>query len=132
MAEQGSRSPEAPSPHLEPSGVSGTHSPEPLPLVVWRQPLGCPGDGGCLALIEGLSPQAASHLHLLWEPVADLLEAAQAVRCLGAGKKRQRGPQELSGRNGGEPRLASRVVPDLAERGLASACLGGCPLKWLS
>lgn len=103
----------------------------PTPPAVLRQPRGCPGDRGCLALTEGLRPQAAPHLHLLWEPVAELLEAAQAVRWLGAGRKKRRGRGDLRSCPAGMEKSPG-VVPDLAERGLVSACLGGCPLKWLS
>lgn len=48
------------------------------------------------------------------------------------GAKKQSWPRELSGRKGGECRLALGVVPDLAERGLASACLRHPKWKGLS
>lgn len=48
------------------------------------------------------------------------------------GAKKQSGPQELSGRNGGEGRLSLGVVSDVAKKGPASACLRHPKWKGLS
>lgn len=87
----------------------------------------CPGDCGCLTLIEGCVPRqpfvftcCGSLLLTFWKLVPGSQEEVA---------KGESWPLEFLGRNGGGPRLSLGVIPDLAEMGLGSACLGGPRLK---
>lgn len=85
-----------------------------LAAVLGQGKSGAPGNGDC-SHHNRRAHASAPCPPLSWEPVVGLLEAGQAVRCLGSEGKRQgdRGQflRKVMSRNGGEPKKSLGVAP---------------------